>query len=299
MKAPFLLSFLFSVAVVSAQKWCAPGAEWTYNFYGWGTEGYVRVNLAADTTINGQQCKKLVVRNKIKQGYPIISIDSSYRTPVFTFSRNDTVFIYRQGSDSFVATYFFNVVVGDTIKYLNTSNMCNSPIISIVDSIGSRTISNQSLKYYVAHVLHPQQSILYPDRITIVERLGCLETYIEPTFVCVTDAESFTLRCYKDDSIISYQTDPLIACDYFYTSIDEISNPVHFTAYPNPTHSEIALDNDVTIQFYIIDPLGRQLRKGIVQPHQSINLDSLQQGIYFLSLLGNDGLQTTSFIKEN
>ncbi len=292
--------FCFIAVNLLAQNWCPPGAEWTYNYYDWGTEGYVRISLSKDTVIAGQLCQKLDVKNRTWAGSPYFIYDTSYRAPIYTFSRNDTVFIYQSWIPAFVPLYCFSARIGDTIQYSNPNSLCGNPINLLVDSTGVISINNNPLKYYVAHAL-PNDGVLnlYGEEIKVLERLGVWTGYFfMPTFVCYTDAPSYSLRCYKDDSFSVYQADALKACDYFYNSLDEIQNEQGLIVYPNPASSNIKFNNHENLEYCISNPIGQVLLKGIAEAEQPININMLPDGLYVICVKNGTSSCTKSFVKK-
>lgn len=238
MKAILLTAIIIYSGLANAQIWCPTGAEWTYNYYNMTVSGYEKLVYEKDTVILSQPCKKiignLVVTHYITWG----AIDTIPVNPIFTFSHGDTVFTFY--NHSFRPVYFFNAQVGDTLSYYNfmlpNNNFtgCDTVLRQVVDSAGKVIINSDTLRFYVARHIDFNDNFLYPETVTIVERLGAINNFFVPYFTCYTDGDEYPLRCYHDDNFTSYQTEPITACDYIYTGLQEIEkNPSSLVQIPH------------------------------------------------------------------
>jgi len=82
-------------------------------------------------------------------------------------------------------------------------------------------------------------------------------------------------------------------------SIENLKNSVRL--YPNPTQQFVTIEGksfqtDDTYTIYNIN--GTLLQTGSLKDGNSINVEKLSAGVYFLSVSGNEGLQNLQFIKE-
>jgi surface protein len=74
-------------------------------------------------------------------------------------------------------------------------------------------------------------------------------------------------------------------------STTEINNN-EVIIYPNPTFDHIYLKNIINNPFVIRDGIGKVILKGIYS--EGIDLSTLTNGVYFIEILGNDGVLLTS-----
>ena len=96
---------------LTAQDWCHSGSVWTYSYWDMtGGTGYITLSYTKDTVVAGQNCKLLSVGGLVNYFPQYVQYGEPYHdAPVFGFSRNDTVFFYRDYDSAFIPSYFFNV----------------------------------------------------------------------------------------------------------------------------------------------------------------------------------------------
>lgn len=312
MKTILLTAILIYAGLTNAQTWCPTGAEWTYNYYSITAFGYEKLVYEKDTVVLSQPCKKiignLVVPHHITWGVPPTGIDTIPVNPIFTFSQGDTVFTFYH--NSFRPVYFFNAQVGDTLPYYNfmlpynNFTGCDTVLKQVVDSTGTLVINSDTLRFYVARHIDFSDGFLYPGTVTIVERLGALNNFFVPYFTCYTDGEEYALRCYRDDNFATYQTEPITACDYVYTGLQDFEKS-SISISPNPTQNILTISSSLNVSiesiniYNIVGQLQKQTRKVGSQTISTIDVSDFQDGTYFLQLLSSSGQTMTSkFIKQ-
>lgn len=304
-----LLLFFLSLSFCSlAQNWCPQGAEWTYNFYSMSGFGYEKAIYEKDTILKNRSCKKLSAKRVVPiypfgPGFPPTGIDTVSRPAIYTYAQNDTVFFYYK--QSFRPAYFFNAQVGDTLQAINFLGFdaCDTVIQQVVDSSGIMQINNETLRFYVARHINFTNQILYPERVTIVEKIGAVDNYTLPHFTCVTDNEEHTLRCYKDDNFNLYQTNLLTDCDYLYTSLSNILDEDILSVEVMPNPSTLLLN--IRSKHQIIEAISLFNLNGQLQVveliHQGnkehqLNVSNLSPGIYFANIRLENGRNITKRI---
>lgn len=307
----FLLLIILSSTISFSQNWSPQGAVWTYNFYSSSGFGFEKVAYEKDTLLNSQLCKKLNVKRVVPffpfgPLFPPTGIDTVYLPAIFTYSQSDTVFFFYK--QSFLPTYFFNSQIGDTLQVFNFLGFdaCDTMIQQVVDSSGTMQINNETLRFYVARHINFTSQFLYPERITIIEKIGAVDNYILPHFMCVTDDEEHTLRCYKDDNFNLYQTNSLTDCDFIITSVSAISGADNFSikVFPNPSTSQLSIRslqyNIDAISFYNLH--GQYQKAELIFEHKKeyqFDISELSAGIYFLKVhLENGQYYITRIVKE-
>jgi hypothetical protein len=157
---------------------------------------------------------------------------------------------------------------------------------------------------YVARPINYSSSLFYPYKVMIAEKLGAIDNYFSPYFICYTDGNEYTLRCYSDSAFSTYQTSSETACNYIYTSItnEDINN---VGVHPNPTQTTInvTVNQETKIQFAnIYDLVGKQrVRLDDVSDSKNLTFDvsDLPTGVYFIKLtLRTGNILLTKFVKQ-
>jgi len=66
--------------------------------------------------------------------------------------------------------------------------------------------------------------------------------------------------------------------------------------FPNPSNNFIEINGLTTIENYrIYNSLGKEIKKGVVFENKKINIQNLDDGIYFLKIKNTNSIK---FIKE-
>jgi hypothetical protein len=283
---PLLLSLLLSFSfLVQAQNWCPPGAVWHYDVAALVAGGYSTFTYEKDTLLDGEACKKIMVSGRY---YPVDPTNN--QDPLFTFQRNDTVYYHYAGS--FRPVFFWGAQLGDTIQYFNNEIFnCDSIVQLLVDSVGTTVINNDTLRFYrtinvggdTANTTNP----IYPHQILAIERLGAVNAFPIPFYLCYTDGNDYNLRCYSDSTFALYQTNPAIDCDYLYNSISQLEQSNNITLYPNPATNQlnISIEGQTIAQYQILDYTGKMvLSNQSNNSDLSIDVSELVQGVYLIRL---------------
>lgn len=310
MKKYILVVIIIALSInVFAQNWCPQGAEWTYNFYSLSSSGYQKITFEKDTTLSGQQCKKLignlVIRHFTGVGSPLIGTDTILINPIFTYSQEDTVWVFN--NKIFRPTYYFNAQQGDTLSYYNfmlpknsSLNYCDTLISQVVDSTGIWIVNSDTLRFYVARHINFSSSFLYPDLTTVVEKFGAINNHFAPYFTCYTDEDEYGLRCYKEDIFNLYQSNPSIACDYMISvGINDLHNDENsINIFPNPFDGilQIKIENvpSGNTEIVITDLLGRTVAREKLQTElTNFNTHHWAKGMYVWSVI-EDGIVVQS-----
>lgn len=284
-----------------AQKWCAPGAEWTIGWGGvWGYSGYNLISYEKDTIFMGQVCKKLIGRGVQFNEITKVATNFNFTSPLFTYAKSDTVFIYYE--NEFKAVYFFNAKVGDTLHFGDIM-YCDPPLKQLVDSTGTTTINNDTLRFYRVKLLNLPWFIA-DLKWTIVEKLGCLESNFYPGFICAFDVDAYNLCSYRDNDInwhVSWSND---TCWAFTTTKDIFEESLAIG--PNPVFNELRITSsfiDNVESVSIIEINGVMLKN--LKRSKGVNLSDidtafLQNGLYILQIQTSNGNNyIRKFIKQN
>jgi len=85
--------------------------------------------------------------------------------------------------------------------------------------------------------------------------------------------------------------------------LDSVNNNYteNLKIYPNPVQNELNINGDVQFEnlpFIILDLLGKQIVNGQWLNGQSINVENLASGVYFIKIQTDKGMVTKKFVKE-
>ena len=82
------------------------------------------------------------------------------------------------------------------------------------------------------------------------------------------------------------------------TSIDEVGCQNIARVYPNPSRGCINIEANDEMDYHLYNNLGQSVRNGRFNHTTQINTEELPQGIYFLQLKGEHGMQTEKILIE-
>ena len=71
-----------------------------------------------------------------------------------------------------------------------------------------------------------------------------------------------------------------------------------FSIYPNPTTSQITISSKLDIQEIIIHDMADQEIKSTSNKSKTIDVQDLANGVYFVRLIGEEGILTQKFVKQ-
>jgi hypothetical protein len=314
--------FLFFCIILSGaaegQTWCPTGAMWHYGYSAFFEAGYYKINYVGDTTINTIQCK--ILENKHVRFNPSAgTFDTLILNHEYTYADSNKVYIYR--FNNFYTLYDFSAHVGDTIITPGTnqySSGCDSIGAVKVDSIGTMNINGENLRYVV---VSPTPTSHWGWNCRIVEKIGPLKQppsssndYLFPNKLdnCGLVGDEFPeggkLRCYVDDNFQQYSTGIAQTCEFIPTNINENGRLInHIAMYPNPTHSNLAVEFAVsetkTISIEIKNVLGETVysetvKNAVGKQVKSIDVSGFSNGVYFLQVQNGQQRFSEKFIKQ-
>ena len=299
MKKFYIISILFLVTLkLFAQNFAPVGAEWYFNekFAFSGNIDYIKFTSEKDTLINGEICKKIIKRHKLKcNDRPDIE---------FLFSRNDTVFFLDTIFNEFQILYVLSAQVSDSwiIKVKDEEQDVDTILIT-VDSILTEKINGFDLK--ALHVTYNKSDENTPETYTstIIEKIGDIHYMFNwyPWSMIACD-ENMTdgLRCYQDSEIGLYSTGIVDSCDYYYeeTSIKKNDLQNNFTLFPNPTTGQIQIifDSEKILTVELSDLMGRLIQSRCFFSNTQLDLTKFQKGLYIVTIKLNDKILGTKKI---
>jgi len=290
----------------SQQEFAPIGAEWYYtNAISAESDlsSYVKYQSVGDTLIEGKNCR-------IVEGN-----DETY----FLYEENSKVYYFK---NSFNLIYDFTASVGDTITFsivaCDTSIASLAPILCYeyyktynvmytVKNIDTIIVNNIPLKQYETVLIscgNIDNYFIVPHSYIYIENIGYEKRFIYET-EAPTAGHTNYLRCYNDKNIL-YTSDRWAqydkACDYL-ESTSSNTKTSNITIYPNPFKDAIFIEpstgfsSEYTIS--IFDCIGNNVLTNNYTEKGSVDTKSLQQGLYFIHIAGNNGsVLQYSFMKQ-
>ena len=82
---------------------------------------------------------------------------------------------------------------------------------------------------------------------------------------------------------------------------DELFNAAKVVLYPNPANTSISilgLPDEEEYTYTITNSLGKKITSGIVQNETPINLQTFNQGLYFITIQNGNQNTTKRFVVE-
>lgn len=271
-------SLLFALLLhlpVSAQSWCAPGAEWEFRFYSQAASGITHATYTGDTIINGLAAQRI--------DHTIYAVNPEWSgqaftevlDPLFTRYDDDIVWMWGQWAGEFDTLMWFGAVPGD--RWLIPAEWTHGGY-TVVDT--GHFLFGDDLLRWVA--VEEDVAMYGPD--TLWERIGFGAIYIDPWESVTIDYTTAHLKCYRDDSGNSF------AGPWYSTPCQlTVRTAVHThealaLPHPNPGTTHFALDlppGPHTIELF--DVTGRRvLHQRTTQERPTISTEHLPPGIYHL-----------------
>ncbi len=278
------LNFYYRINITEAEVLnpiLPSGAEWYYEILNEnGSITYQYMYQAGDTIIQDEPTHILVKINTLYDKDLIEEITHEY-----VYERDGKVYWWNKTLEEFTVLYDFDAQVGDswTIKVGTES------LIMHVDAV--EEIEYEGRTYRMLHVSDPED-LFSGD---IVCGIGHLTSFFPERLMNNGDGLRVEgLRCYwVEDELVFKPGDE--DCDAVYEELhgidedDPSTGSGTFTVYPNPTngiltihHSSFRIQNS---EFRITNLMGQTLMTGqITAENQQINVSSLPQGMYFISV---------------
>ncbi|MBC8320590.1 MAG: T9SS type A sorting domain-containing protein [Bacteroidetes bacterium] len=234
-----------------AQIWSPSGAEWYYDYINAWITGYVKITYIGDTVIsdnsNPSQTHNCRILSKTFYSFNHLNylLDTTELGYEYTYSNNDTVFLFRNGN--FYVLYDFSANINDTWIIPQTYEAFCDTIGTIrVTSVGDTLINGEELRFIN---VEPEDQSEWVIQGLIIEKLGPINHYMLPEQNCIADLfEGGPLRCYNDDNF-EFTTGVSSYCD-FIVSLQE-SNNDSLNVYPNPADGQITLSYSYVGQYIL------------------------------------------------
>ena len=264
------------------------GTEWYYEITNDnGSVTYQYLECAADTTINDQPIHILVRINTLydKEKYDVT-------THEYIYEENNKVYWWNKALGEFTTLYDFGAEEGDEWEI----KVGNESITMHVDAVEPYEYHGQTLKLLR---VSDANDIFSGD---IVCGIGHLTSFF-PEKLMTKGYRVENIRCFWQDGELVYQNGDQ-DCDEIYEQhhldVDEIDAENGFAVYPNPTDGIIYVASYNSGEYRITNIMGQTLMTGeIISDNQKIDVSSLSEGIYFITLTNkttNYDVSTQKFV---
>jgi len=105
------VGLLFSIATL-AQEWFNAGAVWQHEYFNGAFIGYVRMEVAGDTLVGGDQAK-ILARTRVTASFGGTTIDTTPIEPWVVREADGVVDIWESWQVSYATLYDMNAAPGD------------------------------------------------------------------------------------------------------------------------------------------------------------------------------------------
>ncbi len=288
-----------------AQSWFPAGATWYHGYGLFNIVGYERMVVGADTTIEGQPCKRLDRWLSIYD-YITAQYSSGPDEPLFAFEQNGIVWIKDQSPAPFDTLYDMHAGMGARWQLpLRGFPVCDSTSWMQVTDTGTVVINSvplHRLSVEIHLILGGAPSPVITD--TVLERIGTTWTYLRSFSICdpqIDVPSAGRIRCYHDAQI-DYSTDIAAACDFILSLPVQPDHTCRVGVFPNPAANRlhIVCPTDRISYYEVLDPQGHTLVRRSQISGQDVDVSALAPGCYMLRLYDAQKtiLGSARFIKE-
>lgn len=284
----FTILLVLSTIVTNAQDFAPIGATWHYSYQTINPNviSFKKIESVSDTTINGILCKRLK-ENTSNETYCV-------------YSKNDSVFVYKE--NSFNLLYDFGANSGETItlgSYYKTNN--GLPLNMTIDSVKTILVSGQQRK---VQFVTCGDGMIISFGGQVIQGIGNTN-YMFPT---LDFAPEGPLRCYHETNsslfINPYYTndnwnktdcEQLIVINKLFET--ETKNSI--SLFPNPTNNYLNVTGiELNSEYRIYDTTGRKVFQGVFIKSNIVDIQSLENGIYYIEIKNIDLKTVRKFIKK-
>lgn len=284
----FTILLVLSTISTNAQNFAPIGATWHYSYQTINPNliSFEKIESVSDTTINGIICKILKISTSNEANY--------------VYSKNDSVFVYK--GNSFNLLYDFGANTGKTItlgSYYKTHN--GLPLKMTIDSVKTILVSGQQRK---VQFVTCGDGMIIEFGGQVIQGIGNTN-YMFPTLDFAPDGP---LRCYQETNsslfINPYYTygnwnktdcEQLIVIN----SLPETETKKSISIFPNPTNNYLNVNGiELNSEYRIYDTTGRKVFQGVFVKSNTVDIQSLENGIYYIEINNIDLKTVRKFIKK-
>lgn len=273
----------FPMPAVNEQTYPLLGDEWYYEITSaLGQITYQHLDYLCDTTISHKKIKVIVKTNTLYDKDTEVSRE-------YIYDENDKVYWWNKSQQNFTMLYDFAAEIGDEWQI----EVGENSITMHVDEVETVDYNGQLFR---ALTVSDTDDVFSG---TIVCGVGHLTSFFpEKLLENKGNFDVDGIRCYWDEGTLIYQEGNL-DCDSIFEqthlAVDETITENGFEVYPNPSHENIFVQSDkIEEKYRILNLLGESILTGIISSeNQQINISSLSEGIYFITI----GNATMKFMK--
>lgn len=303
MRKIITLIILFITFGSSAQVWIDQNANWHYEYWSLGVEGFYNFKYTQDTLVGGQSCQQ-IEQTVYSQYFGNTSIDTSSIIKQFTYVNADTVFYWRD--NQFFTLFNFGASIGDQwlIGIYDVSlgglGCQDSSYVEVVDT--SSIIINSTS--YRTITLAPVGNSSIGLSGTFVERFGLVNIstsfHLFPRIMncdpnVIVEWHILTFNCFEDDSFALYSPNGQ-ECENISVGLNEPL--INLSVFPNPITDVLNIEIEGDFSFELLNINGESLKEGASENLEIIDFSDLAAGLYLLIIEKNDQKETVRVINE-
>lgn len=286
-----LLSCLLLMATHAsdAQSWCAPGAQWIFNFSSLQATGVRRAWYSGDTLVGGLQCQR--IDQAVIAYEPVIPFGTPFTfqdSPIITQGQGDLIRLWDAVNNDFDTLVWYGAGPGDHWEFPQFAGVAHYDVLDT----GTRVVQGIALHYLVV-----EEPVVMGVVDTLYERIGLAYYYLRPTETVLIDFVTYGLVCYRDTVIEEFDGwFPGHGCDFTVAVKEDEQRRIQ--PYPNPGSDRFTLRTPAgphTIELF--DATGRMTFQHRSSGEQVvIDTAHLPSGVY--SVRVDDGSRCMRWVKE-
>ncbi len=235
-----------------------------------------------------------IVDSTVIEGYNYYQVEQGYGNVLL---REDGDKVYQRHESSDVSDtssaankdwllYDFSVETSDTVTvytyFENHITESVNSIVFIVDSVDTVIFAGMPRKrIFLTDTSNSDLKDTWyqgvGSKFGLIPRLACYGYYDYSYY------EESELNCYYEDDVLSYSNPIYPSCDYYEVGINEVEKN-NFSIYPNPAQNTVYVQNipnNVSV-VEVCDITGKTLKTIDLNKTQSIHIDDLKKGVYFV-----------------
>lgn len=281
-------TFIFSYSSLSGQNYSIvePGKQWNSLFASDHSYEYTTVKMTLSeelTEFNGKQYRE-VLRYNFKTGEYLDYFDTFLR------EEGNIVYEYVPKVDREFELFNFDMEIGDTThRYLPGIFLFDLIVIDI-DSV---TLNGNSVRKRIVLECSGENTFASDPVIYWIEGMGDYYGTLSNVYYCDSEPLEYLL-CFYEDGEMLWQNDYYDSC--LMTSTEKITD-LGISVYPNPFSDKITIEGaSDKIDYKIYSLLGMEMMNGQLSGN-TINVESLDSGVYFLLLTIDGKIQSIKIVK--